>query len=29
MELHNRRWEIPGRKRLEIDFGRPINEIQD
>lgn len=25
--LDNRRLEIPGRKRLEIDFGKPIREI--
>jgi uncharacterized protein (DUF1501 family) len=25
--LDNRRLEIPGRRRLEIDFGRPIRDI--
>jgi hypothetical protein len=25
--LDSRRLEIPGRKRLEIDHGRPIREI--
>jgi hypothetical protein len=25
--LHPQRLEVPGRKRLEIDFGHPINEI--
>jgi hypothetical protein len=27
MGLDSRRLEIPGRKRLEIDFGNPIREI--
>jgi hypothetical protein len=25
--LDSRRLEVPGHKRLEIDFGRPIREI--
>ena len=25
--LDHRRMEIPGRKRLELDFGQPIREI--
>lgn len=27
MGLDPRRLEIPGRKRLEVDFGKPIREI--